>query len=99
ALFQITSPFSPDLSRKIVEWKRIPGREQQILTVLQFVQDEVRYFAIEIGASSEKPADPSAVFSRRFGDCKDKSLLFVTILRALGIEAYPVLVNAASERA
>ena len=34
------------------------------------------------------------VFARRFGDCKDKSLLFVTILHALGIEAYPVLVNA-----
>ena len=99
ALFQITSPFSPDLSRKIAEWRQIPGREQQILTVLRFVQDEVRYFGIEIGASTEKPADPSAVFSRRFGDCKDKSLLFVTILRALGIEAYPVLVNATLERA
>jgi len=99
ALFQITSPFSPDLSRKIAEWKQITSREQQILTVLRFVQDEVRYFGIEIGASAEKPADPSAVFSRRYGDCKDKSLLFVTILRALGIEAYPVLVNATSERA
>lgn len=98
-LFQITPPFSSDLSRKIAEWKRIPGREQQISTVLRFVQDEVRYFGIEIGASTEKPADPSAVFSRRFGDCKDKSLLFVTILRALGIEAHPVLVNATSCRA
>jgi arylamine N-acetyltransferase len=99
ALFQITSPGSPDLSRKIAEWKQITSREQQILTVLRFVQDEVRYFGIEIGASTEKPADPSAVFSRRFGDCKDKSLLFVTILRALGFEAHPVLVNATLERA
>jgi hypothetical protein len=99
ALFQIASPLSPDLSRKIAEWKRITSREQQILTVLRFVQDEVRYFGIEIGASAENPADPSAVFARRFGDCKDKSLLFVTILRALGIEAYPVLVNATMERA
>jgi len=94
ALFQITSPFSPELSRKIADWKQISGREQQILTALRFVQDDVRYFGIEIGANSEKPADPSVVFSRRFGDCKDKSLLFVTILRALGIEACPVLVNA-----
>jgi hypothetical protein len=99
ALFQVTSPFSPDLSRKIAEWRQITSREQQILAVLRFVQDDVRYFGIEIGASTEKPADPSAVFSRRFGDCKDKSLLFVTILRALGIEAHPVLVNATWERA
>jgi len=99
ALFRVTSPFSPELSRKIEEWKQISSREWQILTVLRFVQDDVRYFGIEIGASAEKPADPSAVFSRRFGDCKDKSLLFVTILRALGIEAYPVLVNATVRRA
>lgn len=99
ALFQITSTFSPGLSSKIEEWRQIPDPEQQISTVLRFVQDEVRYFGIEIGDSAEKPADPSVVFSRRFGDCKDKSLLFVTILRALGIEAYPVLVNATSGRA
>jgi len=99
ALFQISSPFAPALSAKISEWQQIPNREQQILTVLRFVQDEVRYFGIEIGDSTEKPADPSVVFSRRFGDCKDKSLLFVAILRALGIEAYPVLVSATSQRA
>jgi len=99
ALFQTTSPFVSDLSRKISEWQEIPGREQQILAVLRFVQDDVRYFGIEIGDSTEKPADPSVVFSRRFGDCKDKSLLFVAILRALGFEAYPVLVSATSGRA
>lgn len=88
------SPLSADLAEKIGEWKQIPNQEQQILAALQFVQDEVRYFGIEIGASSEKPTDPSTVFSRRFGDCKDKSLLFVAILRALGIQAWPVLVNS-----
>jgi transglutaminase-like putative cysteine protease len=93
-LFQVTPPFSPELSRKIAEWRQIPGQEQQVLAVLRFVQDDVRYFGIEIGPGTEKPTDPSTVFTRRFGDCKDKSLLFVTILRALGIEAYPVLVNA-----
>jgi Domain of Unknown Function with PDB structure (DUF3857)/Transglutaminase-like superfamily len=99
ALFRINPPLSPELSRKIAAWKQIPDPEKQILSVLQFVQDDVRYFGIEIGANAEKPTDPSVVFSRRFGDCKDKSLLFVTILRALGIEAYPVLVNATMGRA
>ncbi|HEX3626571.1 MAG TPA: DUF3857 domain-containing transglutaminase family protein [Verrucomicrobiae bacterium] len=95
-LFQSASasPFSSELTAKIVEWKRIPNQEQQILAALRFVQDEVRYVGIEIGEGSEKPTSPSTVFSRRFGDCKDKSLLFVTILRALGIQAFPVLVNA-----
>jgi len=98
-LFQTASPLSPELLQKIAEWKRIGDRQLRALTVLRFVQDEVRYFGVEIGASSVKPADPSTVFARRFGDCKDKALLFVTILRALGIEAYPVLVSMETHRA
>ncbi len=99
SLFQVAAPASPELRGKIAEWKQLDTREQQILAALRFVQDDVRYFGIEIGNSTVKPADPSKVFGRRFGDCKDKSLLFVTILRALGLEAYPVLVNADSGRA
>ncbi len=98
-LFQNAAPLSPQLLQKIAEWRRIIGPEQQVLAALRFVQDDVRYFGVEIAASSEKPANPSVVFARRYGDCKDKSLLFVTILRALGIEAYPVLVNSTSRRA
>jgi transglutaminase-like putative cysteine protease len=92
-LFQSASPLSPELQQKIAEWKRLAGPEQQVSAVLQFVQDDIRYFGLEIGVNSEKPAEPSSVFTRRYGDCKDKALLFVTILRALGIEAYPVLLN------
>jgi transglutaminase-like putative cysteine protease len=92
-LFTNTAPISPELTRKINEWKRLPGREAQVLAALRFVQDEVRYLGIESGASGYKPAAPSTVFARRFGDCKDKSLLLATILRALGIEAWPTLVN------
>ncbi len=98
ALFQNSSQLSPELSQKISEWKRLVKQEQQVLSVLRFVQDEVRYFGIEIGVGTQKPSDPATVFGRRFGDCKDKTLLFVTLLRSLGIEAYPVLVNTESRR-
>lgn len=94
ALFRATGPLSPVLAQKLAEWRRLPDQEQQVLAALQFVQEDVRYFGIEIGASAEQPATPSTVFDRRFGDCKDKTLLFVTILRALGINAWPVLVNS-----
>jgi transglutaminase-like putative cysteine protease len=92
-LFRHTAPLSPELTQKIAQWQRAGSREDQILAVLRFVQDEVRYFGIEIAANAYQPQAPSVVFDRRFGDCKDKAFLFVTVLRALGIEAYPVLVN------
>lgn len=64
-----------------------------MLAVLRFLQDDIRYQGIETGAEAYTPADPSLVFARRFGDCKDKTMLCVVILRALGIEANPVLVS------
>jgi transglutaminase-like putative cysteine protease len=92
-LFQNNTPLSPELLQKIRDWKQLASPEQQVLAALRFVQDEVRYFGIEIGVSANRPTDPATVAARRFGDCKDKSLLLVTLLRSLGIEAYPVLVN------
>jgi hypothetical protein len=92
-LFTNTAPLSPELTRQINEWKGLPGREERVLAALRFVQDEVRNSGIESGASGYKPAAPSTVFDRRFGDCKDKCFLLVTMLRALGIEAWPTLVN------
>jgi hypothetical protein len=92
-IFTNALPLSAELTRQIALWRRLPAMEERVLAVLQFMQDEVRYQGIETGAASYTPADPSLVFARRFGDCKDKTLLCVTILRALGIEANPVLVS------
>lgn len=70
------------------------SEEARLLAVLRFVQDDIRYMAVEMGEYSHKPHTPSSVLTRRFGDCKDKALLFITMANALGIEAQPVLVNS-----
>lgn len=64
-----------------------------ILATLRFVQNDVRYMGIELGSGSFVPTDPSTVLARRFGDCKDKVTLMRNLLHALGIEAFPALVN------
>jgi len=92
-LFSNALPISPDLTRQIQDWGRLGGAEERTLAVLRFLQDEVRNQGIESGAQARAAADPSLVFARRFGDCKDKTMLCVTLLRALGIEANPVLVG------
>jgi hypothetical protein len=67
--------------------------KEYILSVIRFVQDEVRYLGFEGGINSHKPYSPKQVYEQRFGDCKDKSLLLATLLQAREIEAYPMLVN------
>ena len=72
--------------------------EEKTKAALQFVQDDIRYMGIEIGENSHKPADPSKVFAQRFGDCKEKSYLLCVMLRAMNIDASPVLINTVSKK-
>ncbi len=82
-----------ELLERVKKWETAETQEAKVSAALRFVQDEVRYMGIEIGASGYIPHDPAVVFERRFGDCKDKSLLLTSILRAMGIEAHVALVN------
>jgi transglutaminase-like putative cysteine protease len=93
-LFATSNKFAPELARKIDEWKELPGPEDRAVAALQFVQEEIRSVGVESKAAIYEPVTPSSIFARRFGDCKDKTWLLVTILRALNIDAYPVLVNS-----
>ncbi len=93
ALFENKEPLCVELKQLIEKWKWIPTREERAQKALQFVQDEIRYLGIEMGANGHQPHGVNSVFARRFGDCKDKTLLLVNILRALDIEAYPVFVD------
>ena len=70
------------------------SQEQKINKIIKYVQDDIRYMGIESGIGSIKPFAPEKVVNQRFGDCKDKSLLLVSLLKQIGVkEAYPVLVS------
>ncbi|MCP5155575.1 MAG: DUF3857 domain-containing protein [Ectothiorhodospiraceae bacterium] len=67
--------------------------EQAILGAIRFVQEEVRYLAVDFGhGAGLLPCDAGTVLRRRFGDCKDKAVLLTALLRAMGVDARPVLV-------
>lgn len=76
---------------RIAAQSREPG--QRLLGVLDFVQSQIRYLGVEMGPGSHAPRAPGKVLEQRYGDCKDKALLTVTMLRALGVTAHPALVN------
>jgi transglutaminase-like putative cysteine protease len=73
--------------------KSNPARDAQVVAAIRFVQDDIRYLGIEMGRGSHEPRQPSVVMSQRYGDCKDKALFLAALLRELGVEAYPALVN------
>ena len=92
-LFQPEASLSPDLQAEVTKLRQITDVEKRVLAALRLVQEQVRYLGIESGAGSHRPTSPSEVFRRRFGDCKDKALLLVTLLQQSGVEAVPALVS------
>jgi hypothetical protein len=84
-----------ELGGEIKKLKTSSGddKEKYFRSAVKLVQNEVRYMGIEIGQYSHRANNPEKVFKQRYGDCKDKSLLLVSILRANGIDAHMVLIN------
>jgi len=96
ALFPADAPLPPELTPVIERLRALPSAGEQVSQALQWVQGEIRYWSVALGESSHRPALPALVLQRRYGDCKDKTLLLVQMLRALGLQAEPALVSLAT---
>ncbi len=68
-------------------------KAEQVVEALVYVQKNIRYMGIETGVNSHRPSPAYETLQRRYGDCKDKAVLYIAILDELGIKAYPALVN------
>ncbi|MGC1477716.1 MAG: transglutaminase-like domain-containing protein, partial [Terriglobales bacterium] len=69
------------------------GQLQKMQAIAEFVQHDIRYVAIELGIGGWQPHAAPDVFSHRYGDCKDKATLMHTMLREIGVDSYPVVIN------
>jgi transglutaminase-like putative cysteine protease len=67
--------------------------EDKVAAISDFIQKEIRYVAVEIGKHRWQPRPAATTLFNRYGDCKDKTVLTVSMLDAVGIEAVPVLCN------
>ncbi|MEO1038592.1 MAG: DUF3857 domain-containing protein [Pseudomonadota bacterium] len=74
----------------------LPG--ERAAAAIEFVQDEIQYFAIALGSAGLVPATIEETLRTRSGDCKAKSLLLAVLFNELGFEADIALVNAGSGR-
>jgi transglutaminase-like putative cysteine protease len=71
-----------------------PTLTKRVEQALRLVQDHFRYLDVSLELDGQMPATPGEVLRRRYGDCKDLSLLLCHLLGRLGVTARPVLVNA-----
>lgn len=99
-LYQVNEPLVPEAKARSDAWmNQLPRPEQRMVAALRFVQQEIRYLGIELGSYSHQPNPPSRTLARRFGDCKDKSLLLSAILNYMHIDSAVALVNTNAHHA
>src|SRR3981081_2800676 len=59
-----------------------------------FVARNVRYVSISLGVGRYQPHSAADVLQNGYGDCKDKHTLFSALLRAEGIQSFPVMIHS-----
>lgn len=78
------------LAAELTKGKRT--RDEKIRALFEFVADDIRYVNY-VSGEWWLPNRPQQLLARREGDCDDKAILLITLLRAIGIEAQEVLVQ------
>ena len=86
---------SPEIKQEVATLTAsAPTPLKKMQALAQFVQHDIRYVAIELGIGGFQPHPAAEVFSKRYGDCKDKATLMSSMLSQIGVESYYVIINS-----
>ncbi len=86
---------SPEIKQEVSKLTAAPTTPVAKMRALaEFMQQNIRYVAIELGIGGFQPHPAAQVFAHRYGDCKDKATLLQSMLREIGVESYYVVINA-----
>lgn len=76
--------------------KGLTSNDDKLRAIFNDVALHIHYVGLDFGIGRYQPHPADDVLSNEYGDCKDKHTLLAALLKAAGIEAWPVLISAAS---
>lgn len=84
---------SGPIARQVADIEKAHAQPlERALAALRVVQDQISYLANGMNGGNYVPQTPADTWSKRYGDCKAKTLLLLAMLRQMGIEAEPFVV-------
>jgi transglutaminase-like putative cysteine protease len=93
-LTQSSRATSPAIQQKVAELTAgISDPLLKMRALAKYVQQNIHYFAVEIGIGGFQPHPAPEVFEHKYGDCKDKATLLSAMLHEVGIESYYLAVD------
>jgi hypothetical protein len=86
---------SPEITAKTQELiAGAPDFLAKLTRITEYIQRNVRYFVVERGIGGEQAHFATDIFRNRYGDCKDKTTLLISMLQVAGIQAFYVTVDS-----
>ncbi len=73
-------------------------RSDSLRALHRWIAQDIRYVSVSLGLGGYQPRSALEVISTGYGDCKDKTSLFVAAARFWGWDARPVLLNSGGVR-
>lgn len=68
--------------------KNCTSELEEVQALYYWIQSNIKYVAFEYGLGGFVPRKPGETFKNRYGDCKDKTVLLFTLLKARGITSH-----------
>ncbi len=79
---------------EIFAGKNPQSEKEKAKLIYDYIVEQIRYSSVSFIQSGLVPQKANDVISRKQGDCKDVSTLFVSMCKAVGVDAHLVLVNS-----
>ena len=88
---------SPEIEAKALEITQNANSEtDKVRALYNWVSRNIRYIGIYAGAGGYVPHEASSVLKNQYGDCKDHVALLEAMLKVIGVESTPALINASN---
>jgi transglutaminase-like putative cysteine protease len=85
---------SPEITAKVQQLiAGAPDFYTKLSRITESIQKDIRYFVVMRGIGGLQANHAADVFRNRYGDCKDKTTLLISMLQVAGIHAYYVPVD------
>jgi hypothetical protein len=98
ALQQQPLTITPAIQARAAELtKGLTTEDEKVRAIFNDVALHIHYVGLEFGIGRYQPHPADDVLSNEYGDCKDKHTLLASLLKAAGIEAWPVLISSSRE--
>jgi hypothetical protein len=86
---------TPEIAAKAKELiAGTPDLYSKLSRITDYIQKNIRYFVVERGIGGWQAHYAADIYRNRYGDCKDKTTLLISMLQTIGIRAYYLHVDS-----